>query len=105
MSQVNCTSLMEFYELIERPLFVAFFTNPTCGVCTAAEPRFHEVMEKFPAVEWMESVPADQPDVAAQSLIFQVPAVLAFEGGKENLRLVREIDFGRLEEFLRSRTA
>lgn len=100
MSRLNCASLIEFYEMIERPFFVAFFTNPTCGVCSVVEPKFEELMERYPEADWIKVVPADQPDIAAQNMIFQVPAVIMFEDGRETFRQIRVVHVADVEDKL-----
>ncbi len=100
MPRLSCATLAEFYELVERPALLVFFTNPTCGVCGNIEPRFEKLIGQFPQADWLKVIPADQPDVAAQNLIFQVPAVLVFENGKETFRQVRSIELKDVEKRL-----
>jgi thiol-disulfide isomerase/thioredoxin len=81
----------EFSEFLgSHPLCAVYFTGPDCGVCQALKPRlFAMLSDRFPQLAVGEIDCSRCPGLAAQQMVFTIPALIVYIEGRENLRKVR----------------
>lgn len=91
-------SLEKILKVIEgNKLVVLVASTKDCGVCTAIKPRIKTILEGYKQVKeidiWIDSL----AEASGEFMIFTVPTIILFAGGKEVHRESRIIDFRRLE--------
>lgn len=89
-------SLEDFLNIVEGGLrTVVYFGSDRCDVCAEDFPRFLDAVKGLNA--GVIKVDLDlQKDISSQSLVFAVPTVLVFEGGREIFRESRFLDFNKI---------
>jgi len=103
----HVTSEEAFADAIaSAPVVLAFFTGPGCGVCDALKP----VAAALLAEHDVPGVTVDASAlraVAGQHLVFTVPTLIFFSGGREVERLSRHVPLralrGALDRACRTR--
>lgn len=90
MSQV-LASEAEFTGFIQRhPICAVYFSGPDCSVCKRLKPKLFEMLnERFPAVAIGEVDCAVSPQLAAQQVVFSIPAMTIYIEGRETIRKLR----------------
>ncbi len=76
---------------------LAYFSTPQCNVCKALRPKVEALLaQRFPRVRFVYVDTTAQPAEAAQRMIFAVPTLVVFFGGRETGRLSRSVGLEQL---------
>ncbi len=81
-------------------LLVVYFSYPECSVCKTLRPKVEKLVADFPRAEFLYVDTHLNPEVSGQHLVFTVPTIALFSGGKEMKRLSRHFSMGELESAL-----
>ena len=69
---------------------IDFFSGPDCGVCIALKPKIKALVDqKFPHVSFNEIDITQQPEVAAQNMVFTLPVLIIKVDNREYYRFAR----------------
>lgn len=102
---MNMTDIHSIEELksvlIQNEVNLLYVSNHMCEVCHAVKPKIADILMRNPKVQGINCETGSVPEVAGQYVIFSVPAVLVFQGGREVFRSARFIDFHKLEGILK----
>lgn len=87
-----------FDELVKREEAVlAYFSHEECSVCKVLKPKIQTLLEMdFPKINMVYADTVKLPELAGQNSIFTVPSILVFFGGKEFIRVSRNIGVSEL---------
>lgn len=81
---------------------LAYFSTPECRVCKALKPKIKEMLAaEFPKVVWRYVDCEAEPELAAQNMVFAVPTLVVYFGGRESTRQSRNVGVGELAEAMR----
>ncbi len=87
----------DFQTISNKELCIIIAKTKTCGVCHPLTNKLGMFMKEYPEIPayqlYLENVAIFQ----GQHLVFTVPTILVFSGGKEILRESRFIDFSKIE--------
>lgn len=87
--------------IAESPGVVMLFTDASCAVAHAVEPKLTQLLhERFPELRYTSVTRADAPRWLAQLGVFSFPAVIAWFDGKECARFVRHFSLDAVAEAL-----
>ncbi len=94
-----------FLKTLEEYHFcAAYFSTPDCGVCKSIKPGIIAMFEKYPRFHLFQVDTEKSPQVAAQNLVFSIPTLVLFSGGRESKRFSRYIRKEEVELFVRQMT-
>lgn len=73
------------------------FSGKNCGVCSILEPKLREVSENYSKLKFTVIKVEENPEIAAQHMVFSLPVLLVFAENKETYRFkgsfsIREIE-------------
>lgn len=87
--------------LLEHPGVVVLFTDTSCRVADAVEPKLAALLrERFPALRYTVVSRTDAPELLAQWGVLAFPTVIAWFDGKETARFVRAFSLDAVAEAL-----
>lgn len=95
MDYKNLSQILK--EINNNKLSVLVGSTKGCGVCVAIKPRMEELLGKYRGVKGIYVSIDSFKEAAGEFMIFTVPTIILFAGGKEVHRESRIIDFQRLE--------
>lgn len=85
----------------ESPGLVVLFTDASCHVAEAVEPKLEALLRtRFPQLRFTVVSRADSPQVVAQHGVFAFPTVVSFFAGKESARFTRAFSLDAVAEAL-----
>jgi thioredoxin 1 len=88
-------------EIFTNKAMLVYYSHQFCNVCKVLKPKIAElVTERFPDIGLFYCNTIDSPELAAQSNIFAVPAIVVYFDNKEFFRKSRNLGIGELAEML-----
>ncbi len=84
----------------EAPIVVRYFSHDTCNVCKILRPKLESVSATFDQVRFEYIKTDEQPETAAQNLVFAVPTIIVMVDGKEGKRFGRHLALDEYEAYL-----
>ena len=84
-------------ESISNDKAVIIAKTQGCNVCLPVTLRLNEMMNDYPTIPLYEVYIEDVPEFRGQHLVFTVPTIIVFYGGKEIHRESRFIDWEKLD--------
>lgn len=90
-------SYEEFQEIIQQDLIVLIAKTKTCAVCKPLTEKLIDFMQEYHTIPTYQVYLEDVSMFQGQHLVFTVPTILVFSGGKEILRESRFIDFHKIK--------
>ena len=88
-------------EITQSLGVLVYFSNDVCNVGKALMPKIELLVnEKFPRLNMVQVNTKETPDISAQHMIFTVPCIVVYMGGKEFLRESRNISVEALSSKL-----
>lgn len=84
-------------EIRQNKLIMLSFSTENCGVCMAIKPRLAHILKPYDTVKNIYIKTESLPNASGEFMVFTVPTIIMFAGGKEVHRESRIIDFKRLE--------
>lgn len=91
-------NLNEILDAIkDNKLAVLTGSTKECGVCVAIKPRLEALLGKYSGIKQMYVYVDELEAASGEFMIFTVPTIILFAGGREVHRESRIIDFERLE--------
>lgn len=84
--------------LVEREdAVLTYFSTPTCNVCKVLKPKVRQLLEAdYPRVQFRYVDCEAEPATAGQQMVFAVPTIVLYFGGRETTRMSRNIGLGEL---------
>jgi len=82
------------------PIVVRYFSHDTCNVCKVLRPKLETLTAEFDQVRFEYIKTDEQPEEAAQNLVFAVPTIIVLVEGKEGRRFGRHLAMAEYEEYL-----
>lgn len=87
--------------VLEHPGVVVLFTDTSCRVADAVEPKLQTLLrERFPLLHSTVVSRTDSPELLAQWGVFAFPTVVSWFDGKETSRFVRTFSMDAVAEAL-----
>jgi len=81
---------------------LVYFSHQHCNVCKVLKPKIAEMVSNhFPRIKLTFLDTVKFPEVAGQQSIFTVPTLLIFFGGREYIRVSRNISVSQLQGQIR----
>lgn len=78
-----------------------YFTGTDCGVCQVLKPKLKAMLAKnFPEVKFSEVNIQNQPELAAQNMIFTIPVLLIQVDGREYAKFIRSFSLQEVKDKL-----
>ena len=94
------TEQLEALIARDEPL-LAYFSGQRCTVCHALLQKVEDLLRSdFPGLKAIEIDAELRPAVAGQHLVFTVPTIILFSGGKEICRFGRNLAMQQLRHQL-----
>ena len=91
----------EILQKIEKSKqIIAYFSYPTCNVCKTLRPKVEELVGSYSMVEFLYIDTQIHPTVSGQNMVFAVPTIILFVGGKEAKRWSRHLSVREIKEEL-----
>lgn len=92
-----------YYELLAtEEAILVYFSHEECTVCKVLKPKIEALLEiEFPEIRMSYADTVKYPDIAGQQSIFTVPTILVYFGGREYIRVSRNIGVQALAEQIR----
>ena len=78
-----------FGKINNSEISVVYFSFPECSVCKSLRPKIESLVGEYENVEFLYVDTHELPTVSGQYLVFTVPTVILFQGGKEQTRWSR----------------
>jgi thioredoxin-like negative regulator of GroEL len=99
MENVTVKNYNDFLYLTEKfPAVCFYLSTPQCNVCKVLKPKVIELLkEDFPEITFQYVDLNEAKEVAGQLSVFAVPTILIFFGGKEMIRVSRNIHLAELK--------
>ncbi len=95
---MNKTDIMQ--KINEAPLLAAYFSYPECSVCRVLRPKVEELISGHPGAEFLYVNTHEQTEISGQFLVFTVPTIIIFSGGREQKRFSRHFSLLDLQGYL-----
>lgn len=78
-----------------------YFSGQNCGVCHALKPKVLELLSaKHPSVKFGEVKVEEDPETAAQNLVFTLPVVIIRVDDQEAARYARSFSIHEIDDKL-----
>jgi len=79
-----------------------YFSHEDCNVCKVLKPKIAALLDMdFPRLKMAYVDTRKLPEVAGQQSIFTVPTILVYFGGREYIRVSRNIGVSKLGDDIR----
>ncbi|GMU94867.1 MULTISPECIES: thioredoxin family protein [Ignavibacterium] len=107
MNSNSISTSSELRKIIEENPAVCFYlSTPQCNVCKVLKPKVVELLKSdFPQIKFIYVDLNDAKEIAGQLSVFAVPTIIIFFGGKETIRVSRNLSLeqlrGQLERYYR----
>jgi thiol-disulfide isomerase/thioredoxin len=90
---LHIVSLEHFDQLRDsEDALLVYFSHEECNVCKVLKPKIRAILdEHFPKVKMSYADTVKYPEIAGQLSVFTVPTILVYFGGKEYIRVSRNI--------------
>lgn len=85
-------------------LVLAYFSQPSCNVCTTLKPKVKDLLKVYPAVEFVDIDLLEKQEYAGAYSVFAIPTIILFVEGKEGKRFSRNFSINELDAFLNRMT-
>ncbi len=96
----NIREITEVNEVINNDLAVIIAKSKNCSVCKPVSENLENLMKNYPNVLLYSIYIEELEMFSGQFLVFTVPTILIFSGGKELLRESRFINFSNIKRLL-----
>lgn len=90
---LNIESQEKYNELLDNEdAVLIYFSHEECNVCKVLKPKIKALLEEdFPKITMAYADTVKHPKIAGQQSIFTVPTILVYFGGREYIRVSRNI--------------
>jgi thioredoxin 1 len=79
------------------PVLIAYFSAPDCSVCKALLPKVEKTSHNSKGTKFLYISTKEHSMVTGQNMVFSVPTIIIFLGGKEVKRWVRNVTIAEIE--------
>ncbi len=100
MSHIDIQDYSHLENLRQQGYILLYFYHPLCTACVDAAPALEALMQNHPWMPWSKVLLEKHPDIAAQNMVFIVPALIIVHQESEVYRQSRFIDIRELENTL-----
>jgi thioredoxin 1 len=78
---------------------LVYFSHEECNVCKVLKPKIKALLEQdFPKITMAYADTVKHPEIAGQQSVFTVPTIVVYFGGREYIRVSRNIGVQALAE-------
>jgi hypothetical protein len=74
-----------------------YFSRSDCGVCEAVKPNVAALLDRYPQINGCDCSLDEDPVIAGQLSLYNVPVILIYRNSRELLRIGRFIVMSELE--------
>ena len=86
--------------IAKNPFVVTSFSYPGCSVCKALRPKVEKLLQNTKEATFLYVNTKNHPMVAGQNMVFAVPTIIIFTGGRESKRWSRNLSVSEIEREL-----
>lgn len=93
-------SLVDFTKAISKEdALLVYFSHEECNVCKVLKPKIKAMLDlDFPKIKMAYTDTIKSPEIAGQERVFAVPTIVVYFGGKEYIRVSRNIGVSNLSQ-------
>lgn len=91
---------MNYIQLKDKEFSFIYLSREECSVCHALLPKIKKLASDYPKGEFTHIDLDDHPLAAGEFMVFSIPALLVYSGGKELYRGARFFNMKELKERL-----
>ena len=81
-------------------IVVTYFSYPECSVCRVLRPKVEELVHSTQGAKFLYINTKEYPMTAGQNMVFAVPTIIIFAGGREAKRWGRNLSVSEVEQEL-----
>jgi hypothetical protein len=100
---ITISSPGHFEEIVQHEEAVLiYFSHEECNVCRVLKPKVKTLLDMdFPRMKMAYADTVRSPEIAGQQRVFAVPTIVVYFGGREYIRVSRNIGVSSLGEQIR----